>query len=132
MISLGALNDGSPHVLVISASATHARIAREKGSPDGPQDVPGRHSGGADRVRGCFAGPISRDLAQDTIRVAGALVAARVRRLVFAARDLRFGGVRSKFRIADSDLLNHQVEVVEGVLGADVTKLMQKFFAGRR
>ena len=33
---------------------------------------------------------------------AGALVAARVERLVFGARDLRFGGVRSKFRIADS------------------------------
>ncbi len=35
---------------------------------------------------------------------AGALVAARVQRLVFGARDLRFGGVRSKFRIADSDV----------------------------
>jgi len=63
---------------------------------------------------------------------AGALIAARVERLVFAARDLRFGGVRSKFRIADSEVLNHRVEVVEGVLGAEVTKLMQKFFAGRR
>lgn len=49
---------------------------------------------------------------------AGALVHARVARLVFGGRDLRFGGVRSKFRIADSELLNHQVEVVEGVLGA--------------
>src|ERR1039458_6189018 len=39
---------------------------------------------------------------------AGALVAARVERLVFGARDLRFGGVRSKFRIADSELLNHE------------------------
>ena len=48
---------------------------------------------------------------------AGALVAARVRRLVFGARDLRFGGVRSKFRIADSDLLNHRVEIVEGRAG---------------
>ena len=33
---------------------------------------------------------------------AGALVTARVKRLVFGARDLRFGGVRSKFRLADS------------------------------
>src|SRR5690349_17837882 len=37
---------------------------------------------------------------------AGALVNARVSRLVFGARDLRFGGVRSKFQIADSDVLN--------------------------
>ena len=63
---------------------------------------------------------------------AGALVAARIERLVFGARDLRFGAVRSKFRIADSDLLNHQVEVVEGVLGAEVTQLMLSFFKGRR
>src|SRR5271155_1991908 len=48
------------------------------------------------------------------VMCAGALVAARVARLVFGARDLRFGAVRSKFRLADSDLLNHRVEVIEG------------------
>ena len=59
---------------------------------------------------------------------AGALVAARVARLVFGARDLRFGGVRSKFRLADSALLNHRVEVIEGVRGAECAELMRKFF----
>jgi tRNA(adenine34) deaminase len=63
---------------------------------------------------------------------AGALVAARVERLVFGARDLRFGGVRSKFRIADSELLNHRVEIVEGVLGVECVELLQGFFAGKR
>ena len=63
---------------------------------------------------------------------AGALVAARIARLVFGSRDLRFGAVRSKFRIADSDLLNHRVEVVEGVLGAEITRLMTQFFEARR
>jgi tRNA(adenine34) deaminase len=63
---------------------------------------------------------------------AGAIVNARIRRLVFGARDLRFGGVRSKFRIADSELLNHRVEIVEGVLGADCAELLQSFFSGRR
>jgi len=63
---------------------------------------------------------------------AGALVAARVERLVFGARDLRFGGVRSKFRIADSDLLNHHVEIVEGVLGAECAELLKRFFEARR
>lgn len=63
---------------------------------------------------------------------AGALVTARVKRLVFGARDLRFGGVRSKFQIADSEALNHRVEVVEGVLGAEVSAMLQKFFAARR
>jgi len=63
---------------------------------------------------------------------AGALVTARVKRLVFGTRDLRFGGVRSKFRIADSELLNHQVEIVEGVLAAECVELLQNFFASRR
>lgn len=63
---------------------------------------------------------------------AGAMVASRVRTLVFGARDLRFGGVRSKFQIADSPLLNHRLEIVEGVLGAEATALLQRFFASRR
>jgi tRNA(adenine34) deaminase len=66
------------------------------------------------------------------VMCAGALVAARVSRLVFGARDLRFGGVRSKFRIADSELLNHRVDVVEGVLAAESTALLQEFFQSRR
>jgi tRNA(adenine34) deaminase len=66
------------------------------------------------------------------VMCAGALVHARIRRLVFGARDLRFGGVRSKFRIADSDLLNHRVEIVEGVLAAECTELLREFFRDRR
>ena len=63
---------------------------------------------------------------------AGALVAARIRTLVFGARDLRFGGVRSKFQIADSPLLNHRLEIVEGVLGTEATAMLQRFFNSRR
>ena len=66
------------------------------------------------------------------VMCAGAIVHARVRRLVFGARDLRFGGVRSKFRLADSDLLNHQVEIDEGLLAAEATALLQEFFRERR
>src|SRR5579862_1516963 len=66
------------------------------------------------------------------VMCAGALVAARVRTLVFGARDLRFGGVRSKFRLADSDVLNHRVEIIEGVLGAECVELIQQFFANKR
>jgi tRNA(adenine34) deaminase len=66
------------------------------------------------------------------VMCAGALVAARVERVVFGARDLRFGGVRSKFRVADSDVLNHRVEVVEGVLAAECVELLRSFFAARR
>ena len=66
------------------------------------------------------------------VMCAGALVAARVQGLVFGARDLRFGGVRSKFRLADSEVLNHRLEIEEGVLGAECAGLMQSFFASRR
>lgn len=66
------------------------------------------------------------------VMCAGAMVHARVRRLVFGCRDLRFGGVRSKFRIADSDLLNHRIEIVEGVLAAECQRLLQEFFESRR
>jgi tRNA(adenine34) deaminase len=66
------------------------------------------------------------------VMCAGALVTARVKRLVFGSRDLRFGGVRSKFQIADSDSLNHRVEIVEGVLGAECVELLRAFFEKRR
>ena len=66
------------------------------------------------------------------VMCAGAIVHARIGRLVFGARDLRFGGVRSKFQLADSDLLNHRVEVVEGVLAAECQRLLQQFFEEKR
>ncbi len=66
------------------------------------------------------------------VMCAGALVAARVERLVFGARDLRFGGVRSKFRLADADILNHRVTVVENIRSAQCAELMREFFEKRR
>jgi tRNA(adenine34) deaminase len=66
------------------------------------------------------------------VMCAGALVHARVERLVFGARDLRFGGVRSKFRVADSDILNHRLSVEEGLLGPECVKLLEEFFQKRR
>ncbi len=66
------------------------------------------------------------------VMCAGALVSARIARVVFGTRDLRFGGVRSKFRLADAEILNHRLEIEEGVLGAECAELMQRFFAERR
>ncbi len=66
------------------------------------------------------------------VMCAGALVAARIDRLVFGVRDLRFGGVRSKFQLADSDILNHRLEVVEGVLAPECVELLRRFFEIRR
>src|SRR5580765_4780817 len=47
------------------------------------------------------------------VMCAGALVTARLARVVFGARDLRFGAVRSQFRLADAEILNHRLEVAE-------------------
>jgi tRNA(adenine34) deaminase len=63
---------------------------------------------------------------------AGALVQARVRRLVYGAPDERAGAVESRFRICDTDFLNHRIAVTAGVLEDDCRRLMQQFFRARR
>ncbi len=63
---------------------------------------------------------------------AGALVNARIRRLVYGARDERFGAVRTHFKICDNDFLNHRIEIVSGILADDCRKLMQDFFRIKR
>ena len=63
---------------------------------------------------------------------AGALIQARVKRLVYGARDERAGAVESRFRICDTDFLNHRIEIVAGVLEDECRALMQQFFARRR
>ena len=63
---------------------------------------------------------------------AGALIQARVRRLVYGARDERAGAVESHFGICDAEFLNHRIEIATGVLGDECRALMQQFFKNRR
>lgn len=63
---------------------------------------------------------------------AGALIQARVKRLVYGARDERAGAVESHFRICDSDFLNHRIEITAGVLEEECRAIMQDFFRTRR
>ena len=63
---------------------------------------------------------------------AGALVNARVKRLVYGAADLRAGGVDTVFQICANSSLNHQVEVTSGVRAEEGRRLMQAFFRRRR
>lgn len=63
---------------------------------------------------------------------AGALVNARLKRLVYGAADLRAGGVDTVFRICANSSLNHQVEVTSGVRAEEGRRLMQAFFKRRR
>jgi tRNA(adenine34) deaminase len=66
------------------------------------------------------------------VMCAGALIQARVRRLVYGARDDRAGAVESHFQVCNTDFLNHRIEVTAGVLEAECRELMQRFFRARR
>lgn len=63
---------------------------------------------------------------------AGALVQARIARLVYGADEPKGGAVRTCMRVLDAPALNHRVEVVSGVLAAESAQLLQSFFALRR
>lgn len=63
---------------------------------------------------------------------AGAIVQARVPRLVYAADDPKGGAFRSCFELLTSPKLNHQVVVTPGILAEDSAALLQSFFTSRR
>lgn len=63
---------------------------------------------------------------------AGALVHARVERVVYATADPRTGAAGSVFNILQSEVLNHRCEVSGGVLAEESAKLLQAFFRHRR
>jgi tRNA(adenine34) deaminase len=63
---------------------------------------------------------------------AGALLQARVGRLVFGAEDPRAGGVRSLYTLLEDKRLNHRVEVTSGVLLQECREILRGFFRERR
>ena len=63
---------------------------------------------------------------------AGALLQARVRRLVFGAEDPKAGGVRSLYYLLEDKRLNHRVEVTAGVLLQECRQVLCGFFRERR
>ncbi|HYA62762.1 MAG TPA: tRNA adenosine(34) deaminase TadA [Candidatus Sulfotelmatobacter sp.] len=63
---------------------------------------------------------------------AGAIIQARIPRLVYGADDPKGGAFRSCFDILTNAQLNHQVEVTGGLLAAESASLLQTFFAARR
>ena len=63
---------------------------------------------------------------------AGALVHARLKRLVYGAVDPKAGAVQSVVQVLNHPRLNHRMEVVSGVLAAECSERMQAFFRRRR
>ena len=66
------------------------------------------------------------------VMCAGALVLARIDRVVFAADDPKAGAVGAIYDVPRDPRLNHRVEVVRGVLAGDASALLKGFFADRR
>lgn len=66
------------------------------------------------------------------VMCAGALVNARVKRVVYGTPDERFGAVETLFRLCDHDALNHRIDITSGILADECRALIQSFFKERR
>lgn len=66
------------------------------------------------------------------VMCAGAIVNSRITRLVYGCRDERAGGVDSIYKILSDRRLNHQVDVVSGILEDECAGILRKFFKKRR
>ena len=66
------------------------------------------------------------------VMCAGALVNARISRLVYGAADERFGAVDTKFGLCTSPDLNHRIDITSGIMADKCRALMQEFFRSRR
>ncbi|MBA2426607.1 MAG: nucleoside deaminase [Actinobacteria bacterium] len=66
------------------------------------------------------------------VMCAGALVAARVARLVYGPQDARYGAAYSLYNVPQDPRLNHVVEISTGVLAEESRALLQSFFGARR
>ena len=62
----------------------------------------------------------------------GAMSHARIKRLVYGARDEKFGGAHSLYQIAHDERLNHRFEVEEGILADEASQIMKDFFKRKR
>ena len=79
-----------------------------------------------------LTGAVVYSTIEPCVMCAGALIQARVARLVYGALDERAGAVESRFRVCDTDFLNHRIEVTANVLEHECRELMQDFFRQRR
>ncbi len=100
-----SLNDPTAHaeILAITAAANHLESWRLEGCT-------------------CYC------TLEPCVMCSGALVLARVEKLVFGAKDPKFGGAMSLYNIPQDIRLNHQLEVVPGILEERVSDLMKSFF----
>jgi tRNA(adenine34) deaminase len=63
---------------------------------------------------------------------AGAMIQARIARLIYGADDAKAGAIRSCFSVLDHPQLNHRIEVTSGVRADEAAAVLKDFFAARR
>ncbi len=66
------------------------------------------------------------------VMCAGAMVNARLGRLVYGCRDEKGGAVNSLYTLLSDKRLNHQVQVISGVLDEECAEILKRFFRGKR
>ncbi len=66
------------------------------------------------------------------VMCAGAIIHARVERMIFGARDPKCGAVVSLYQILDDKRLNHQVKTMEGILKEECGEIISRFFKEKR
>jgi tRNA(adenine34) deaminase len=66
------------------------------------------------------------------VMCAGAIIQARLARVIYGARDPKCGAVTSLYNILTDERLNHQVEVTEGILQEECGEIMSRFFRQKR
>lgn len=66
------------------------------------------------------------------IMCTGALIQARVDRVVFGCRDVRMGGMRTLYALAEDPRLNHHIQVDEGLFADQAAELLRNFFDNKR
>jgi len=66
------------------------------------------------------------------IMCAGAILQARISRLVFGARDPKAGAVRSLYSLLNDERLNHSLDIVEGICSEECSEILSGFFRQKR
>jgi tRNA(adenine34) deaminase len=88
----------------------------------------------AGQVMGNYRLPGSRlyVTAEPCVMCCGAIVGARIERVIYGAPDPKAGAVESLYRVLADGRLNHQPRVTRGVLAGECAEVLREFFSGRR
>lgn len=129
---------GEVPVGAVIADATGAVVARAANAPIARQDATAHAEMLALRMAGRalgnyrLPGCVIYVTLEPCAMCVGALVHARVARIVYGAADPKTGACGSVFDLAANPKMNHRIEVRGGVLGEESAALLKQFFAARR